>query len=200
MIVLPSPILDIRTFELCTFRVLDCISHLLYYLQQEQQSLEAINEIKVDEGLERDTAQLLYYYYMKGSGGMYEAPTQEEVVLGEFNYLVDCLRISHDLGYVYFEANASQAMAELLKERKNYDLLMARRPSVMRGINTEDLPWEELVMSFAENALQLFKTYGDLYQISGTYRTLASCCNEQGRYEEALSYLSEALGYVNRPS
>ena len=75
---------------------------------------------------------------------------------------------------------------------------MARRPSVMRGINTEDLPWEELVMSFAENALQLFKTYGDLYQISGTYRTLASCCNEQGRYEEALSYLSEALGYVNR--
>ena len=46
-------------------------------------------------------------------------------------------------------------------------------------------------MSFAENALQLFKTYGDLYQISGTYRTLASCCNEQGRYEEALSYLSE---------
>ena len=135
---------------------------------------------------------------MKGSGGMYEAPTQEEVVLGEFNYLVDCLRISHDLGYVYFEANASQAMAELLKERKNYDLLMARRPSVMRGINTEDLPWEELVMSFAENALQLFKTYGDLYQISGTYRTLASCCNEQGRYEEALSYLSEALGYVNR--
>ena len=51
-----------------------------YYLQQEQQSLEAINEIKVDEGLERDTAQLLYYYYMKGSGGMYEAPTQEEVV------------------------------------------------------------------------------------------------------------------------
>lgn len=169
-----------------------------YYLQQEQQSLEAINEIKVDEGLERDTAQLLYYYYMKGSGGMYEAPTQEEIVLGEFNYLVDCLRISHDLGYVYFEANASQAMAELLKERKNYDLLMARRPSVMRGINTEDLPWEELVMSFAENALQLFKTYGDLYQISGTYRTLASCCNEQGRYEEALSYLSEALGYVNR--
>ena len=90
--------------------------------------MEAINEIKVDEGLERDTAQLLYYYYMKGSGGMYEAPTQEEVVLGEFNYLVDCLRISHDLGYVYFEANASQAMAELLKERKNYDLLMARRP------------------------------------------------------------------------
>ena len=74
--------------------------------------MEAINEIKVDEGPERDTAQLLYYYNMKGSGGMYEAPTQEEVVLGEFNYLVDCLRISHDLGYVYCEANASQGKEE----------------------------------------------------------------------------------------
>ncbi|WP_455672853.1 DUF5113 domain-containing protein [Phocaeicola sp.] len=169
-----------------------------YYLQQEQQSLEAINEIKVDEALERDTAQLLYYYYMKGSGGMYEAATPEDVVLGEFNYLLDCLHVSHNQGYVYFEANASQAMAELLKEEKNYQLLLKKRPNVMRVINTNDLPWEELVMGFAETALKLFKQYGDLYQISGTYRTLASCCNEQGRYEEALEYLSEALGYVNR--
>lgn len=89
-----------------------------YYLQQEQQSLEAINEIKVDEALESDTAQLLYYYYMKGSGGMYEADTPQDVVLGEFNYLIECLGISREYGYVYFEANASQAMAELLKERK----------------------------------------------------------------------------------
>ena len=169
-----------------------------YYLQQEQQSLEAINEIKVDEALESDTAQLLYYYYMKGSGGMYEADTPQDVVLGEFNYLIECLGISREHGYIYFEANASQAMAELLKERKNFDLIMERRPNVMRAINSEDLPWEELTMRFAWQALDLFKKYGDLYQISGTYRTLASCSNEQGRYEDALHYLSEALGYVNR--
>lgn len=169
-----------------------------YYLQQEQQSLEAIDEIKVDEALESDTAQLLYYYYMKGSGGMYEAGTPQDVVLGEFDYLIECLGISKRHGYVYFEANASQAMAELLKERKNFDLMMERRPHVMRAVNSEDLPWEELTMRFAWQALELFKQYGDFYQISGTYRTLASCCNEQGRHEEALHYLSEALGYVNR--
>lgn len=168
-----------------------------YYLQQEQQSLEAINEIKVDEMLEKDTAQLLYYYYMKGSGGMYAADTPEDVILGEFNYLIDCLSISHEYGYVYFEANASQAMAELLKEKKNFDLIMERRPNVMRAVNSGDLSWEELTMRFAEQALELFKEYGDLYQISGTYRTLASCSNEQGRYEDALNYLSAALGYVN---
>ena len=40
-----------------------------YYLQQQPQSLEAIDEIDVNQELEDDTAQLLYYYYMKGSGG-----------------------------------------------------------------------------------------------------------------------------------
>lgn len=169
-----------------------------YYLQQEQQSLEAINEIQNDEALERDTAQLLYYYYMKGSGGMYEADTPQEVIVGEFNYLVECLTISHEQGYVYFEANASQAMAELLKERKNFDLLMERRPHLMRAINTEDLPWEELTMQFAQQALRLFKAYGDWYQTSGTYRTLASCSNALGDYEGALQYLTEALEYVNQ--
>ena len=168
-----------------------------YYLQQEQQSLEAIGEIDVNRELEGDTAQLLYYYYMKGSGGMYEADTPEEVVVGEFDYLMDCLMLSHEQGYIYFEANASQAMAELLKDKKHYDWLLEKRPGMMRIVNRNDLPWEELVIAFSESALKLFKQYGDWYQISGTYRTLASCYNELGRHEEALEYLSEALSYVN---
>ena len=168
-----------------------------YYLQQEVQSLEAIDEIDVNRELEGDTAQLLYYYYMKGSGGMYEAPTPEEVVVGEFDFLMDCLMLSHEQGYVYFEANASQAMAELLKDRKNYDLLLEKRPGMMRIVNRSDLPWEELVIAFAESALKLFKQYDDWYQISGTYRTLASCYNELGYHEEALEHLTEALSYVN---
>ena len=161
-----------------------------YYLQQERQSLEAINEIVAERELEDDTAQLLYYYYMKGSGGMYEADTPEETVLGEFDYLMDCLMLSHEQNYVYFEANASQAMAELLKNKRNYDWLVVKRPGMMRVINQKDLPWEELVEGFARNALSLFQQYGDWYQISGTYRTLASCCNEMGRHEEALGYLT----------
>lgn len=168
-----------------------------YYLQQERQSLEAIDEIDVDRDLKNDTAQLLYYYYMKGSGGMYEADSPEEVVVGEFDYLLDCLTLSNEQGYIYFEANASQAMAELLKDKKNYSLLMEKRPGMMRVINRNDLPWEELIIGFTQYALELFNRYGDWYQISGTYRTLAACYTEQGRYKEALGYLSEALSYVN---
>ena len=168
-----------------------------YYLQQEKQSLEAIDAIVVDEWLKDDTAQLLYYYYMKGSGGMYTASTPEEVIVGEFDFLMDCLMLSHEKGYVYFEANASQAMAELLNHRENYDLLMQKRPGMMRIANQKDLPWEELTVAYAESALELFKQYGDWYQISTTCRTLAACHNEQGRHEEALEYLTEALSYVN---
>ena len=168
-----------------------------YYLQQEQQALDAINSLKPEEDLKGDTAQLLYFDYMKGSGGMYEADTPEDVTVGEFDYLVDCLMLSHEQGYVYFEANASQAMAELLKTEKNFRLLNERRPGMMRVINRSDLPWEELSLRFSERALELFKQYGDWYQISGTYRTLASCLNEQGKYEDALGCLEEALKYVN---
>ena len=168
-----------------------------YYLQQEAQSLEAIDEIDVAQELEGDTSQLLYYYYMKGSGGMYEADTPEEVTVGEFDYLMDCLMLSHEQGYIYFEANASQAMAELLKDKKNYDLLLQKRPGMMRVINQKDLPWENLLVGFAENALKLFKQYGDWYQISGTHRTLASCYNELGRHQDALGQLTQALSYVN---
>ena len=168
-----------------------------YYLEQEAQSLEAIDEIDVNAELEGDTSQLLYYYYMKGSGGMYQADTPEEVVMGEFDYLMDCLMLSHEQEYVYFKANASQAMAELLKNRKNFDILVKNRPRMMLMLNPANLFREELVVALAESALKLFKQYDDWYQISGTYRTLASCYNEMGAHEEALDMLSEALSYVN---
>lgn len=168
-----------------------------YYLQQERQALEAIDGIEVEEVLEKDTAQLLYYYYMKGSGGLYEAETSEEVRVGEFDYLLDCLTLAHETGHVYFEANALQALAELLKSESDFRLLTQRRPGMMRVINRRDLPWEELALRLAEKALQLFKQYGDWYQTAGTYRTLASCYNERGEYEKSLDCLSEALSYVN---
>jgi len=168
-----------------------------YYLQQEKQSLKAIAEVDVENGLEEDVGQLLYYYYMKGSGGLYEAPTHEDVLVGEFDYLMDCLTLSHEEGYVYFEANALQAMAELLRSQADYNVLLQKRPGMMRVINRTDLPWEELILAFAEKALALFKEYGDWYQIAGTYRTLASCYNELGLHEKALDNLTDALSYVN---
>lgn len=58
---------------------------------------------------------------------MYEAPTREEVTIGEFGYLVQCLQVAQFRGYTYFEANALQAMAELLVFRSNRLLLSEKR-------------------------------------------------------------------------
>ena len=87
-----------------------------YYLQQQEASLQAIDAIDVD-AIRKDTAQWLYYVYMRGSGGMYEAPTARKLLAGELGYLVNCLMTSRARGYVYFEANALQALAELLNFR-----------------------------------------------------------------------------------
>ena len=169
-----------------------------YYLQQLRQSLDAIHEIDIEGGLEKDVAQLLYYYYMKGSGGLCEADSPEKVLIEEFDYLMDCLTLSHEQGIVYFEANAIQALAEMLKTKDNYDCLMLNRPGMMRVINQRNLSQEELPVRLAENALELFGEYGDWYQMAVANRTLASCYAELGEYEKSLQYLTEALSYANR--
>ena len=167
-----------------------------YYLQQDKESMQAINAVP-EEALKGDTAQWLYYVYMRGSGGMYEAPTREEVTLGEFGYLVQCLQVAQARGYIYFEANALQAMAELLVFRSNRELLSEKRAGLLRLVNPESLPVDSLPLVFAKEALGLFKRYGDWYQISGTYRTLATFYNYTGQPEKALVNLKKALNYVN---
>ena len=98
-----------------------------YYLQQEEESLASIEAVSPD-WIKADSAQWLYYLYMKGSGGMYRGTSASEITKGEFSCLVECLQVSHAQGYIYFEANALQAMAELLMFRANRELLSKESP------------------------------------------------------------------------
>ena len=167
-----------------------------YYLQQHAASMEAIRSVTPDM-LAADSAQWLYYEYMVGSGDMYEAPTPEDIVEGEFLHLTNCLLAARSKGYVYFEANALQGMAEMLTDPDKRELLQHRKLGLLRLVNVDGLPVDSLPLVFARRALKLFRQYGDWYQISGTYRSMASYYNSIGRHEEALHYLSEALQYVN---
>lgn len=167
-----------------------------YYLQQKKESLDAIDAVPED-ALLGDTAQSLYYLYMRGSGEMYEAASRDEVTLGELGCLLECLQASHVGGYVYFEANAMQGIAELLNARSNRELVEKKRPGLLRLLNADNVPLDSLPLRYARNALRLFKQYGDWYQISGTYRTVATYYNHAGEPEKALHYLAQALDYVN---
>ena len=134
-----------------------------YYVGLERQSIQALREVNPDD-LRRDTAQYLNYLYNVGAGGIITEGTDDEVYQEEVEYLNRCLTISQRYSYPYFEANAKEALADHLG----------------------DVP-------LAEEALEGFKEYGDVYQIAGAYRTLASCYHALGEDRRALDYLQDAL-------
>lgn len=80
------------TYALSEFHIISSIYY--YYLQQEEQALEEINRIDPTAEIKKDTAQLLYYYYMKGSGGLCEGRNAEEIAIREFDYLGNCIVLS----------------------------------------------------------------------------------------------------------
>lgn len=167
-----------------------------FYLQQEDQSMAAIQAIRPEELAVADTAQWLYYLYMKGSGGLCEGQTDEEVAVREFDYLARCLQVSRRGGYRYFEANAMQGIAALLTDSYTKEILMRNRPVAIPML-LEETDTLAMPLAFARKALSLFKAYGDTYQIAGTYRTIASYLIEEGDYALAVDTLAKALDYVN---
>jgi signal transduction histidine kinase len=134
-----------------------------YYVGLERQSIEALEQLNLHE-LRRDTAQYLNYLYNVGAGGILTEGTPQQIYDEELDYLQRCLSIAQRYHYPYFEAQAKEALAEHC-----YDI------------------------KFAEEALQLFKTYGDVYQIAGAYRTLATCYHAMTDYRQALEFLQDAL-------
>jgi tetratricopeptide (TPR) repeat protein len=134
-----------------------------YYVGLERQSVDALLQLDIDE-VRHDTAQYLNYLYNVGAGGILTDGTPEDVHAEEVNYLNRCLSIAQRYHYTYFVAQALEGLAD----------------------HTGD--WQ-----LADEALQLFRDYGDVYQIAGAYRTLASCYHAMGDDFRALTYLDSAL-------
>ena len=134
-----------------------------YYVGLERQSIDALRALNVDD-VRRDTAQYLNYLYNIGAGGILTEGTPEQIHEEEIDYLNRCLSIARRYRYPYFEAQAEEALAE---HTGNFEL--------------------------AEKALELFASYGDVYQVAGAYRTLASCYHSMGEDFQALEYLEQAL-------
>lgn len=175
-----------------------------YYLQQEDQSMKAINAIDSRELLKADTATWLNYLYMKGSGGLCEGKSMEEIAAREADYLSLCLKYSRLGGYLYFEANTLQALAALklnVKKLTNKmlkdenDTFTPTSRQLAELFSDENSP---SAITLARQALNLFKTYGDNYQTAATYRTIASCLIDKEKYAESIDTLSIALEYVNK--
>ena len=157
-----------------------------YYVGLEQQSFDALAVVNADEA-KRDTAQFLNLLYNVGAGGILTEGTATDIWQQEVNHLLRCFQIAHRCGYLYFEANALEAIAEHL-----LSMPVGADPQ-LSFVNPEDIPDDQLPVWMADEALSIFQGYGDIYQIAGAYRTLASCYWAAGDYEAALWHLEQSL-------
>ena len=163
-----------------------------YYVGLEQQSIDALMAINPTE-VQQDTAQYLNYLYNIGAGGIITQGTQQEINQQEFDHLMRCFLTARKGGYSYFAANALEALSEHLMDRDYRQQLTEDNLPAMKFINPVGVDDEMLPSFLAENALNIFEQYGDVYQIAGAYRTLASCYRQMGDYQSALYNLEQAL-------
>lgn len=184
-------------YALSEFYIVSAIYY--YYLQQKPEAITALNQIKVDEVLIADTAQWLYYHYIKGSAGLCkDEESSEDLIICEFDNLYQCWRRSAEQNYIYFEANCLQGIAELLNTKSSSEVLYTRRANALRILNPHRSDPDLLPLELASQALSKFKIYNDIYQIAGTYRTIGTWLNEYGYYAEAVDTLTKALEQVNK--
>ena len=163
-----------------------------YYVGLEKKSIEALHAINPNE-VQRDTAQLLNWLYNIGAGGIITQGTQQEINQQEFDHLMRCFLIARQGDYPFFAANALEALSEHLMDPDYRRQLLEDNLPAMKFINPEGVDEDMLSGWLAENALNIFEQYGDIYQIAGAYRTLASCFRQIGDYESALYNLEQAL-------
>ena len=166
-----------------------------YYLQQRPEAVASINEVTKKQELLADTNQLLYYHYIKGSAALCEGETPDERRLREFDELYTAWQLASRKGYLYFEGNGVQGLANLMASPDNYAFFQDRRSHALTrfGVPVDSL----LPMRLGQLALQKFSQYKDLYQIAGAYVSIGKYLNAHGRYQEALDTLSKALNCVN---
>jgi len=163
-----------------------------YYVGLERQSIRALRQIDPTE-VERDTAQWLNYLYNIGAGGIITEGSQQSINQQEFDHLLRCLMLARQGNYPYFAANALEALSEHLQNPAYREQLIADNLPAMKFLNPIGVDDDMLAGYLAENSLSIFLQYGDVYQVAGAYRTLASCYRQIDDYESCLFNLEQAL-------
>ena len=168
-----------------------------YYdrLQQREDAWQALRQMHRQPGLNADTAQLLYYHYIKGTAQLCDGSTADERMLEAFDQLLGVWRLATRYGYRYFEGNAWQGMAHCLLAPGGYDLLLRHRQAALLQLGW---PLDSLLpLRMGQQALQVFTHYRAPYSRAGAYLAVGSYLNRHGAYEEAIDSLTAALDQVN---
>ena len=171
-------------------------STYFYYVGLKNQSIDALKKIDPFGPIQRDTAQLLSYFYNIGAGGIITKGTDRDISQEEFDYLMRCYILSRRYHYPFWEANSMQAISEHLQEPRIREYLIVNNLPDIKYINIDYMPDSLLAGNLAQRSLNIFTKYGDVYQTAGSYRTLAQCYWQIRDYNSAITCLNNAL-YIN---
>lgn len=171
------------------------LSTYLYYVNLPVESSEALLSIGRDKDilLISDTAQYLGYLYNIGAGGILREGSAEEIAHKEFDCLMQCYMLARHNGYLFWEANSLQSLAEHLGNPEELAAYHRDDDPCIRYLNDDAVPDSMLSGNLAERSLQCFVRYGDIYQIAGGWRTLSSCYHKIEDHEAELSCLLNAV-------
>ena len=164
-----------------------------YYVGLEDLSIQNLRALDGYAPLDRDTAQMMAYFYNIGAGGIISQGTPQEIAQTEFDYLMRCLIMARRHDYPFWMANSLQAISEHLQDDDQRQWLMDNNQPSFRLLNPDNMPDSLLAGYLAQQALDIFSDYGDVYQIAGGYRTLAQCYWGIADYHSALFCLKKAL-------
>lgn len=171
------------------------LSTYLYYVNLPIESSEALLSIAKDKDIQlhSDTAQYLGYLYNIGAGGILRDGTAEDIARREFDCLMQCYMLARHNGYLFWEANSLQSLSEHLANPEELAAYHRDDDPCIRFLNDDAVPDPMLSGNLAERSLQGFVRYGDIYQIAGGWRTLASCYHDIKDHEAELSCLLNAV-------
>ncbi len=100
-------------------------------------------------------------------------------------------------GYIWLESNYSLLLAIMLRDSAGMQRFADSLPGFYKALNSNGDGSFEFLLSLVTRATEGFSSFGDRYMMIEALAVSASCCIEYGRYEEALSYIEEALAAVN---
>ena len=164
-----------------------------YYVGLYDQAISSLNAIEKDGLMQKDTAQYVNLLYQYGSGGILKGNDRLKIIQQEYEMLLECYLISCKSGYKYWEANSMQGLSEHMINRYDRDFLISKNNVSIGFLNNAEMSDSLLAGYLAQRSMEIFKNYGDVYQIAGSQRTLANCFWEIGDKQSALICLKNAL-------
>lgn len=164
-----------------------------YYLGLEKPSINQLKSINPYGSIQRDTAQLLNYWYNIGAGGILTDKDKRLRTQKEMRYLAKCYTYATQYNYPFWEAQALQSISEHLQESVSRRETIYDNFAIIVTVNTDMMPDSLIAGNLAQRALNIFKRYGDVYQTAGAWRTLGECYWHINDNNSALICLEHSL-------